>query len=268
MTMNTKLPETKKAFIVAILIMANLIFAEVNAVQASKDNPKINAEVRYKNCLLTVDTNAKKAFDDASQWAGLDGGLPARHCQAAALMALGQFKEAAIRLEQLAISKIASVFIQTDLLAQAAAAWGQVGNTKRADANLTAALKLLPNDGQLLISRAQVRALQEDYPGALYDLNKVIRQQPSNAEAYAYRASTYRLMENFDAAMQDANTSLRYDLNNISALLERGILKRLSKNDNGARQDWLRLIKIAPTSAEAESARKNIATMDIRNPAQ
>jgi len=268
MTTNRKLPETKKTYRVAALIIANLIFAEMNSVWAAKDIPDNNAEARYKNCLLTVDTNAKKAFDDASQWAELDGGLPARHCQAAALMALGQFKEAGTRLEQLAISKTASVFIQTDLLAQAATAWGQAGNTKRADANLTAALKLLPNDVQLLISRAQIRALREDYPGALYDLNKAIRTQPLNAEAYAYRASTYRLMENFGAAIKDANTSLRFDLDNISALLERGILKRLSNDTNGARQDWLRLIKIAPISAEAESARKNLATMDIRKPVQ
>jgi len=258
-----RIPQFVMGFVLAVLLVVPF-FIQPMPARAASNVSENDAAARYKNCLSDIDRDAKKAFDEATNWAELDGGLPARHCQAAALMALGQYKEAAARLEKIASEKNISTSMRTGLLKQAATAWGQAGNLKQGDAVLTTALKLLPNDVGLLLDRAQVRALREDYPGALYDLNKAVRLSPANSDAYAFRASTYRLMENFTAARKDANTSLRYDPDNLSALLERGILKRLDKDNEGARKDWIRLIEAAPASSEAEMARKNIAAMDMK----
>ena len=57
---------------------------------------------QYRACLAKTTSNADAAYDDALVWRDQGGGVPAQHCAALALVALGKHAEAASRLAALA----------------------------------------------------------------------------------------------------------------------------------------------------------------------
>ena len=58
----------------------------------------------YKTCFENIEADPAEAFERAMIWRDQGGGNLARHCVAAALLALGQPAVAADRLEQLALT--------------------------------------------------------------------------------------------------------------------------------------------------------------------
>jgi len=222
----------------------------------------------YRVCMNTVENDPKKAFTIAIRWRDLGGGEAAEHCAASALIGLEQYKEGAARMEELALRSKQNPEMKAQILIHAVQAWLLAGDAMRSEAVATTAIKLLGDFAretpELLIDRAQARALLKDYRGALEDLDKSILIRPTVADAYAFRASAKRYLDDLDGAILDANSALNIDRTHADALLERGIIHRLMNADQKAREDWLMVLSVAPDSQAADAARVNLEKMDVK----
>ncbi len=233
--------------------------------QASKSKPPSD-EQRYEACMTMARRDANTAFDQALTWQDQGGGAPARHCAAVALVALKQYKQGAERLEQLAqeLKNPEQELLRVGLLAQAGQAWLLLGDTARANAVQSAALKLVPQDPELWIDRGQTLATAKNYKEAVADFDQAIKLDPERADAFLFRASARRFLENFAGARQDVDRALKLRPTDPDALVERGIIKRLTGDDAGAREDWLAVIKAHPDSPAALAAQSNLEKMDVK----
>jgi tetratricopeptide (TPR) repeat protein len=219
----------------------------------------------YGDCLRQLDRDPAAAFDTANSWAERGGGFAARHCAALALFKLGQYEQAATRLEVLATDMTQGEGdLTADALAQAAQAWLLAHKPERAHAALGAALKLRPRDVDLWIDRAIVLADAKNYWEAIDDLNQALELNPRRADAHVLRASAYRYVDSLELAAEDLAAALAIEPRNPDALAERGIVRRLRNDASGARQDWLAVLRTAPDSPAAEIARDNLAKLDVR----
>jgi len=222
----------------------------------------VEAQVRYQACMEKVKISPEAAFDDATAWEGLGGGLPARHCALAALMEIGHYAEAAQGLEKLADVVRASAAFKAQVLVQSARAWIAAGNPQRATAAADTALALTPNATGVFVVRAQAFALQGAYWEAADDLSRVIYEDPKNVEALVLRGAAYRQLDALDLAFDDLNRALALNPDHPEGLLERGIVHRLSLSKSEARKDWKRVIQQAPKSQAAEAATANLHKLD------
>ena len=83
------------------------------------------------------------------------------------------------------------------------------GKMARAISVLTKTLRLDRKLWQALQYRAQLRASQGDYTGALEDLDEAIRLAPKERHLYLLRASVYSAMGRASPAQQDYETASR-----------------------------------------------------------
>jgi Flp pilus assembly protein TadD len=243
-------------------MIGRIVFAAMVLVAGAAQAQNIDPKREYALCMAEARAKPAAGWDRASRWLGLGGGDAARHCQAVALIGLGQPGEAARRMEALAQEIRAEPGFRAELLAQSAQAYLLAGNPTQADVVLTAALKLDPDDIELRLDRGQVRAQRNDFVGAIADLTAVLSKDPRKVDALVFRASAYRQSGDRERASADLVAALSLDPAHPEALLERGMLNRLNGNHAAARADWLNLIRQAPGSRAAELAQENIQLMD------
>ena len=217
---------------------------------------------RYEHCLQTANTDPQKAYAEAEAWRDLDGGFPAQHCAAVALIGLKKYADAATQLEALANAMMkADTGMRADALDQAGQAWLLAGKPKEAKAAFDAALDFKPKDPELLVDHAEALALAGKFSDAIDDLDVVLDQSPNRVDALVYRASAYRQLGSLDHASADIEHALRLDPNFAPGLLERGDLRRLKSDTAGAKADWEQVVKLEPGTPAAASAQENLASL-------
>jgi tetratricopeptide (TPR) repeat protein len=219
----------------------------------------------YEVCMALARENPGAAFARAGTWQAEGGGDPARHCAAVALIELGQLDEAARQLEALAQDlQPAHLDLRAEVLGQAGQAWLLAGENERAHAAQSAAIEIDPKNIDLWIDRSVTLASAQNYWEAIDDLNHALDLDPDRAEALIFRASAYRYLDALELALEDVTKALGSSPDDPDGLLERGILRRLIGDDLGARADWQAVIKFAPETPAAESARRNLERMDVK----
>ncbi|MGE4219384.1 MAG: hypothetical protein AB7G39_08045 [Alphaproteobacteria bacterium] len=233
-------------------------------------SPRDEVDRDYGACMRRARVDPMQAFESAQIWQGQGGGYPARHCEAVALLGLGHFEDAAIRLQALAadLPGDAPPAQRAELLAQAGQAWMRADRMAAAEKAQTAALDLLAGQPraavEIRIDRAMLRALGGRYAPAVEDLEAALAASPDNVAALTMRASGLRHLGRTAEAMADLNHALRLDSVNPEALLERGILKHQAGDLAGARADWLRLIQQSEGTPAADAAQRNLEAMDVK----
>ncbi len=245
-----------------LIPVAFLLFASSGAPPAKA--AEIDHAREYRSCMTQAKRDPGQAFESALAWRDMGGGDAANHCLAVALMGLKQYAEAAKRFEALAQNTRKEAPFKAKLLAQAAQALLMDGQTGRADAALTSALKLKPNDVDLLIDRGFVRASLRRYREAVADFDRAIALIPGRADAFVFRAGAYRYLGEPEKALADANQALVINPDHPDGLLERGIILRLKGDKAGARKDWLKVLSDYPGSAAARVAGANLEQMDVK----
>ncbi len=234
--------------------------------QATKKPPSQSESQRYEACMTQTRRDPATAFDQALTWQDQNGGAAARHCAAVALIGLKQYKPAAERLEQLAqeLKNPEDEPVRVGVLAQAGQSWLLAGDTGRAHAVQSAALKLSPQDPELWIDRGQTLATAKNYKEAVLDFDQAIKLDAERADAFLFRASARRFLEDLPGARQDIDRALRLKPTDPDALVERGTIRRLTNDDAGAREDWMTVIKAHPDSLAASTANANLEKMDVK----
>lgn len=218
---------------------------------------------QYQHCIALARQKPAEGWEEALAWTSLGGGEAARHCAAIALIGLRQYEEAANRLEDLANSSHREAILRAGMLAQAGQAWLLAKNPERAYAAQTAGLKLVPGAPDLLIDRAESLAEAKNYKDALADLDQALAAAPTRVDALTYRATARRYLDDQKGAADDLAKALALDPLYQDAWLESGILQRLAGHPAEARQAWLKVLEIAPSSAAADTARRNIELLDV-----
>ena len=223
----------------------------------------INNAQEYRHCIALARQKPDDGWEEALAWTSLGGGEPARHCAAIALIGLKQFEEAATRLETLARDSHSSNMLRAGMLAQAGQSWLLAKQPEKAYADQTAALKLVPDAPDVLVDRSQSLAEAKNYREALADLNKAVEGDPKRVDALVFRATAKRFLDDLAGAKTDLDAAKALNPLYQDTWLESGINKRLTGDDAGARQDWLKVLEIAPDTATADAARRNIEMMDV-----
>jgi len=222
---------------------------------------------QYAACMELTKEHPQEAYDSAGAWIAKNGGPPAEHCRAVALVGLGRYTEAAQLLQ-----KVGSELAQTDssrnlaahLYDQAGQIWILQGDPAQAIAASNAALEIIPNDVELVVDRAVALGAAERWWDALDDLNHANDLAPERADILVLRASTYRYVGSPELALDDANQALTLDPNNAEGHLERGILKLAAGDKAAARADWLQAIQLAPNTPTADVAQARLEKLDVK----
>ena len=234
------------------------------AAQESPAAQPLDPVAEYRSCLALALERPEAALEAAGRFEGLGGGVPARHCRAAAWAAMGKNEAAAGLLEDLAQEGRATADVKAGLLRQAARAWMDAGQTDRARGVLDAALKVTPGAPALLEDRALLRAGQNDLWGAVDDLNAALEAQPDRLTALVLRAAAYRRLETLDLAQVDLERAASLAPDNLDIKLEQGHLALAHGDEATARQMWMTILRTAPDSPVAVSAQQALEQMEMR----
>lgn len=233
---------------------------------------EMNADAaHYQRCVLQVSQNAAAALEAAKSWEAEDGGGPAGHCEALALIALKRPAEAATRLEALALAPgDYDASLRTDLFAQAGNAWLVAEKADKAIDDLTTAISRAAdahtpsiNIALYYSDRARAHLLRGETTEAQSDLDRSIALSPTPV-ALTLHARIRREGKDGKGAMADLSRALALDPNFAEAILERGRLAAMNGDRKAARADYLKVLSIEKASDIADAAREEIAALDVR----
>jgi len=254
--------------IASFIVASFLIGAAADA--AGKAKPKAAPIRDYDTCMQRVREKADAALEAALAWEQAGGGVSARHCAAMALAAIGNVADAADQLESLAwdLPPDTPNGTRAEVLAQAGQFWLDAQQPAKANAVLTAAVDLAPDDPELRIDRAMVFATLGRLQDAIIDLSASILLNPEPAEALVLRASAYRKTGRLAEAEDDLVRALALAPDNANALLERGLLRRAEGDEKDARAAWMSILKKHPDSPAAAAARKHLAAAPAKDGAK
>ena len=239
--------------------------AQATTAETNPDTTIIadNQEDTYLRCLATAQGNPEIGMEMALRWHRLNGGEPAEHCQAVALMALGDWEEAANHFEILADQPTATAPVKTGLYTQAAQAWMESAAYYRALKVLNKAIVFSPENRALFFDRAITHAALADYWSSIDDLNRVLDDTPDMVDAFVLRGSAYRSLDIPNLAVDDINRALAYAPENTDALLELGLIARDAGDKTAARLAWIQILEIEPQSPTADAVRQHLEEMDL-----
>lgn len=241
------------------LLLAAVIGAFCFPVAAAGD------ERQYAACMELARKDAKQAQATAADWHAKGGGVPAKHCLSVALLNLGYYEQAAKNMEALAAgTHKLSPALRGNLYGQAGNAWMIAGKPAPAYRAQTAALKLRPDDVDVLIDRGITQASAARYWEALDDLNRALEIAPRRVDALVFRATAWRKLDSLELAAEDIGRALKLAPDNQHALLERGQIGEKKGDIAAARADWLRMLDLVPDGPLAEAARTGLERIDVR----
>lgn len=225
---------------------------------------ELDSRFEYADCMLLTRRDPEAAYEKASQWQGLGGGAAAKHCAAVAMIGMGKYQDAGMRLEALANEPLGAE-IKAGVLSQAGQAWFLLGNYSRALAAQEAAFRFDPKDGAHLVDMGLSLAAANNNAEAEVKFSQALALLPNNPDILAFRASSRRLQEKLDLALEDTEAALAYAPGgHLEALLERGMIFRLKGDNTKAKADWLKVMKLAPDSPPASLARRNLDLLEVK----
>ena len=222
---------------------------------------RFGEKMEYEECMRLSRSAPRDTLARAEVWLSAGGGLPAEHCAASALLALGEHEKAATRLDALARKAMGfQPAMRADLSAQAGTAWLVLGNAEKALASQNLAIQLEPSDPEHWIDRSITLAGVGAYKEAAEDLSNALKLAPRRPDILILRAAAYRGVKDWKRARTDADAALVYDADNPEALIERGHIKLATGNKPGADADFRRaLLFVPPDSALAREASAGLA---------
>ena len=255
------------ALLLAVTILLLGAVAAPAAPRSPLDDPALPGATRYERCMALAAARPVLALAAARGWR--EGGASAVHCEAVALVGVGRYSEAALKLDGLARDPaIIDSVHRADLFDQAGNAWLLAHKSGPAQSSFSEALRLEPGNPDLLADRARAKALDADWTGADSDLSAALTRDPRRPDLLVLRASARRALHRLKEALADVEAALRLKPNDAEALVERGALKFDAGDKEGAVADWQKTIALAPGSDAARSAREHLAQLGVNGVAK
>ncbi|WP_262693483.1 tetratricopeptide repeat protein [Kordiimonas aquimaris] len=222
-----------------------------------------------------------RGINMALEWQLVNGGVPAKHCEAVGLFFAREYSEAAARLEGIAEDMrigrgmpvrgderaTASAAMLADTYGQAANAWLLGGELVRAESAIIQALSIVPEhstlERELRIDRARIAAADEDFTLALSELEAVWAVDRNRLDILILLASAARGIENYERAASALKTYMATYPDDPAGFLELGNLKDAEGDKPAARQAWLKVLALSETGSDADAARANLERIDV-----
>jgi len=206
-----------------------IILAAMGQSSASLEG-RVDEQRRLEKCIDKIRENPEEAYEDGLAWVN-EGGRPfARQCTALALVELGHASEGAVRLEDLANSSGGGSLRQRVIyLTQAGNAWLLAGAPDAALITINNAIKLNPNDPNLLADRAAAYIELERWEDAEADLDIVVQKLKRDQDAWKMRAEARLNLDDLEGAEFDVAKSMEIDATDIPTLLLRGRVREAQR---------------------------------------
>jgi tetratricopeptide (TPR) repeat protein len=248
-----------------VLLIAALLLPLEAPAQQRKAPVALDHSQQYTACMNLAKTRPREAYASANTWYDRGGDQAAQHCAAIALFGMGDYVEAANRLDRLANAQAgARNKIRGELYAQAGQAWLAANYPDKALVSQSNAISLDPNSVDFLIDRAVTYAGIDRLADALRDLNKVLQLAPRKHEALTLRATVLRLGKQAEKAAADIDLAIKANPDYPEAYLERG-LQRKATQPQLAREDFVKVLRLVPEQSDlAAQARKQLEGSDLK----
>jgi tetratricopeptide (TPR) repeat protein len=132
---------------------------------------------------------------------------------------------------------------------------------------LQAAAAKNPSDATVRVDLGNLYFDAERYPEAVTWYQEALKLAPKDADLSTDLGVAYYYMNEPDRALQQFAESLKSDPKHAKTLLNQGIVLAFGKQDlKGAVASWEKLIRVAPTSPEAATARKALDGLKSAHP--
>ncbi len=218
----------------------------------------------YDSCVAAVATDPATTVDAADKWARFDGGWPAKHCRALALIAAGAEMQGARELAGIAAdAKELPPQVRSEMFAHAGDVFVQLDQLPEAKQSLDRAMNLATEPGPALTLRAAIKAAEGNHRGAVADLSEVIETSGPAADLLILRSESKHATGDLVGARDDANRAIELSPENADAWYRSGQIEAELGNKPGARDAWLRTIDLARGTALAQQAQINLQRMDL-----
>jgi tetratricopeptide (TPR) repeat protein len=210
---------------------------------------------RYTECMQLARKEPLRALPMAEKWNGEGGGFGARHCVAVAMFQAGKYPQAAAQFEAIARDMGQErPGLRAELWGQAGQAWIEAGQADKAAQAQTRAIELKANDPDLWIDRGLSNAAMLAWPRAISDFDQALRLRPDDIEILVLRAAAWRNAGNASNALTDVSRALKIAPDHTQALLERGFANLTLGNRPQANDDFNRVLRVVPP--DSDSARR------------
>lgn len=186
-----------------------------------------STSAQYVDCVKLIADDPASGRRAAETWVSEGGGAPALHCLAVSDLASGFPKLAAVRLT--GISERADAGdedARARLLAEAALAWLDAGDSLQAEDSVAAAKRLSPKLSELDFVAAKVFASAEKWQAAADAVTAAETAGLKTTETYLIRARARRALGKDMEAADDVVAALSLDPLSIPALTMRGELQQ------------------------------------------
>jgi predicted Zn-dependent protease len=237
-----------------------LLFAAPALAEAPLD-PALDRQ-RYDGCVRALDSAPAKSLEFAQGWQARGGGLPARHCEALALLRLDRPADAARALEAGAEAARAAKAPQlADFEGQAGNAWFLAADLPRAEAAFTRAIaaagEFAPQRAAgLHIDRARVRAEAANLSGARADLDQALLLHRDDPVAWMLSAALARRQGDLGRASIEIARASTLAPADPDIMFEQGNIAAANGDLAAAMRVWEMVTRAAPGSPAAELAKK------------
>lgn len=219
----------------------------------------------YDDCVVLVATDPVRAEREAIDWVRSEGGAPARHCQALALLAQGaEARAAALLVEIAATDRALPDTVRGDILVEAGEILLEIGALAEAERAAARGLHLSPGARGALTLAARVKAERGDWKGAIGDLDDALAAGQPDPEILVLRASAQRRTGARVAARSDLIWAEELAPELPSLWLERGALAEDDGEKDEARGAYLKAIDLDRDGAVGAAARLRLQRMDAQ----
>ena len=218
----------------------------------------------YDGCLAMIAQDPQQAERLAGDWARFgNGGAPARHCYALALLEIGAPSKAIDELLGIAAEESSLTDpARSDVLVQAGDLLLEEGDDLTASVVAEQALRLTPKSGNALGLRAAVRIAKGAFADALTDLNEAISRDGPTPRLLLLRASAHRQSGGLIEARDDATYATELAPELAAAWLERGRVEARIRDRDSARDSLLEAIALDRDGKIGKTAQNVLQRME------
>lgn len=210
-------------------IFAFIFYAPFANAQSLPENKN------FSECLKIASENPQKGIDYAIDWRARFGNIDAQHCLGVAYIENEDYENGAKILSNLApfISKDRLVK-KTTILSQSANGYLLAHLPDEALIQINKAIELDEKNADLLVDRARIYAMQENWKDSEGDLNKAMALKQEIPFTLRLRAEARLQLKKYNEAERDINHAILLDPKDGENYFVRGRIREAKRNNNAA----------------------------------
>ena len=257
-------------------IIASLMLAPNGVVAQEFD------DANYINCMEQAQgDDPDKGLFTALKMRGKSLDIPARHCESTALYSLGEYEEAAERLEGMLTDmrigigmpkvagarRSASKAMLGQIIKMAAESWILAREGNRAYYIASQGVNLYDSGDERLyvyyILRGDGLMLEKDFDAAIKDFKEATKLKEDATAAWGSLARAERMAGDMVEAEKALQQAMLFGENNVAVRLEAGAIAYLVGDHESARKHWLWVALHAENEEATLTAQSRLQALEL-----